>query len=438
MFGYAKMNDETVEKETITLYDLKFEYKNEYLSDKEKESDHKEENLKNNKFYKIDDKKQKELENVFKQVKTYIKLNYNFKNSFKENKPGNLPEILFNINKTEQNKYLCTIYDLIFFSKNIEIETQEFILFVEKLDNKDLIFLVFNEKKYELLIYRLIPEKNEYFLSQKIIETFEGYKQKYKKKPKNDPFFYYKKEEETNEPIEFSLFYIKSISRNRFFCISNYGIQMYALNEKKEYELILVEPYEKIDFIYEIDENNFIFGLNLRRVEGYGRCSYDYSFYYNLFLNKIELKNIDKKENKSNNNNLDNLKLKEKLKFSFISQTMFQANFSSDLMFDIEAYFSDFVILKNKFFIIMIKYSIFIFNMETGKEIKRFEIEFDDYKIKDDYFFKVNYYRYFKIDIKKWDAPENDEFILLVNNNVILFKLNEENSSKISLNILNY
>ena len=32
MFGYAKMNDETVEKETITLYDLKFEYKNEYLS----------------------------------------------------------------------------------------------------------------------------------------------------------------------------------------------------------------------------------------------------------------------------------------------------------------------------------------------------------------------------------------------------------------------
>jgi hypothetical protein len=200
---------------------------------------------------------------------------------------------------------------------------------------------------------------------------------------------------------------------------------MYALNEKKEYELILVEPYEKIDFIYEIDENNFIFGLNLRRVEGFGWCGNSYNFYYNLFLNKIELKNIDKKENKSNNNNLDNLKLKEKLKFSFISQTMFQAKFSSPLVEDIKVYFSDFVILKNKFFIIMIKYSIFIFNMETGKEIKRFKI-------------KVDNCRYFITDIKKWDAPENDEFILLVNNNVILFKLNEENSSKISLNILNY
>ena len=227
-----------------------------------------------------------------------------------------------------------------------------------------------------------------------------------------------------NEPIEYSLFYIKGSSRNRFFCVSNYGIQMYALNEKKEYELILVEPYEKIDFIYEINENNFIFGLNLREVVGNGYCGNAKTCYYDLFLNKIELKIIDKKERKSNNNNLDNLKLKEKLKFSFISQTMFQANFSSKLMYEIKVYFSDFVILKNKFFIIMIKFSIFIFNIETGKEIKRFEIKVDDC-------------RYFKTDIKKWDAPENDEFILLVNNNVILFKLNEEKSS-ISLNILNY
>ena len=74
---------------------------------------------------------------------------------------------------------------------------------------------------------------------------------------------------------------------------------MYALNENKEYELILIESYEKIDFIYEIDENNFIFGLNLRRVEGYGFCGNAYTCYYDLFLNKIKLKNIDKIENKS-------------------------------------------------------------------------------------------------------------------------------------------
>jgi hypothetical protein len=243
-----------------------------------------------------------------------------------------------------------------------------------------------------------------------------------KKKPKRDPFFYDEEEEETNEPIEYSLFYIKGISRNRFFCVSNYGIQMYALNEKKEYELILVEPYEKIDFIYEINENNFIFGLNLREVVGNGYCGNAKTCYYDLFLNKIELKIIDKKERKSNNNNLDNLKLKEKLKFSFISQTMFKSNFSSPLIYDIGVHFSDFVILKNKYFIIMIRNSILIFNMETAQEIKRFEI-------------KVGCSQ---IDIKKWDCPENDEFILIARNNVYLFKLNEENSSKISLNILNY
>ena len=164
---------------------------------------------------------------------------------------------------------------------------------------------------------------------------------------------------------------------------------MYALNEKKEYELILVEPYEKIDFIYEIDENKFIFGLNLRSVKGFGWCGNSYSCYYNLFLNKIELKNIDKKENKSNNNNLDNLKLKEKLKFSFISQTMFQANFSSDLEYDIKDHFTDFVILRNKFFIIMIKFSIFIFNMKTGKKLKDLKLRLMILKLRILIFLKI-------------------------------------------------
>ena len=74
---------------------------------------------------------------------------------------------------------------------------------------------------------------------------------------------------------------------------------MYALNEKNEYELVLLESYERISFIYEMDTNKFIFGLNLWDVKGHGFCGNAYTYYYNLFLNKIELKNIDKIENKS-------------------------------------------------------------------------------------------------------------------------------------------
>ena len=178
-----------------------------------------------------------------------------------------------------------------------------------------------------------------------------------------------------------------------------------------------------------MDTNKFIFGLNLWDVKGHGFCGNAYTYYYNLFLNKIELKNIDKIENKSeqekskNIHNIDNLKLKEKLKFSFISQTIYESHYYSNGSFNIKVYFSDFVVLKNKFFIIMVKNNILIFNMETGKEIKRFKIEISEY---------------IKTDIKKWEIPENNEFILIIHNNVILFKLSEENSSKISLNIISY
>jgi hypothetical protein len=253
-------------------------------------------------------------------------------------------------------------------------------------------------------------------LTQKIKETIEGYEIEYN----------YKRsmfgEEEKAQPKAYKLYYIKAISGNRFFCVSNYGFKMYALNGKNEYELVLLEPYEKIDFIYEIDSDQFIFGLNIRKVEGYGFCGNAYTCYYHLLLNIIELKDIDKNQNNSKNNNL---KMNEKLKYSVISKTMFEFNCSNPLVFDTEIEFSDFVTLKNKYFIVMIEKSILIFNMETREEIKKFEINIDDYP-------------YFQSDIKKWDCPENDEFIMIVNNNVILFKLNEENSSEISLNILNY
>ena len=419
MFGYRNKEDDKVNKETITLYDLKFENKYKYYEKKE-DLKNKEENLSKNKFYKIDDKKKEELEKVFKQVKTKIKLSFNLtKSSYSQDTSITIPEIIYD-KKTIENKNLCLIYDQKNFSKILEIEIAAPFLFVEKLENKDYVFLTSNENNNELLIYRSMQGQNDknkgYILTQKIKETFEGYEIKY-----NYEMNMFGEEEKTHSK-EYNLYYIKAISGNRFFCVSNYGFKMYALNEKNEYELVLLEPYEKIDFIYEIDTDQFIFGLNIRKVEGYGFCGNAYTCYYRLLLNIIELKDIDKKQNKSKNNNL---KMKEKLKFSVISKTMFEFNFSVSLVFDIKVEFSDFVTLKNKYFIVMIQKSIIIFNMETKKEIKKFEINIDGHP-------------YFRSDIKKWDCPENDEFILILNNNVILFKLIEEKSNEINLSILNY
>ena len=410
---HLKIIDDEVEKETIKLFDFK---------NKEQELEHKEEYLNQKKYYRIDDKKLVELEKSFKQIKTKIKLGFGL-TPLSRRRVQFLPEFIFDIKKIGENKKIIILYDKKYCSKLIEIETSGIIFFVEKLGNGDLVFLVYykkeKEKESEILIYREIKdEKKGYYLSQKIKETIEGYEIKY----------------ERNKRIEYELYYIIPISKNRFFCISNYGFKIYALNEKNEYELILLEPYEKIDFIYEIDTNNFILGLNLRKVKGYGFCGNAYTCYYNLLLNKIELKNIDKTEksnnykesedNKNNNDNLGILKVREKLKYSFVCQEIFKYNHSSPLVSERRIFFSDFVVLKNKFFIIMVGNNIFFFNIENGKKLKRFEI--------------ISGHRFSQMDIKKWDCKENDEFVLIVGDYVILFKLIEDNSSKISLNILNY
>ena len=281
--------------EVITLHDLKFETED----SKNEESDKKEENLKNNKYYQIDVEKQKELENVFGQVKAYLKLNVNLKKYFiGYEKSGKIPDILFDIKKIDVNNNIFTLFDEKKLSKEIEIKIPYNILYIEKLDNKDLIFLVFKEKNYELLVYRFMPEQKEenkkYVLSQTIKESIEGYKQRYIHRDTN----FDDEDEGKDEPIEYNSYYIKCISGNRFFSVSNYGFKMYVLNEKKEYELVLLKTFEKISFIQEINKNKFIFGLNLRTVHGYGFCGNAYTVYNNLLLYKVDLIEYDKRNNK--------------------------------------------------------------------------------------------------------------------------------------------
>ena len=401
--------------EVITLHDLKFETED----SKNQESDKKEENLKNNKYYKIDVEKQKELENVFGQVKAYVKLNVNLEKYFiGYKKAGKIPDILFDIKKIDENNNIFTLFDEKKLSKEIEIKIPYNILYIEKLDNKDLIFLVFKEKNYELLVYRFMPEQKEenkkYVLSQTIKESIEGYEQRYTNFDDDD------EDEGKDEPIEYNSYYIKGISGNRFFLVSNYGFKMYALNEKKEYELVLLKTFEKISFIEEINKNKFIFGLNLRTVHGYGFCGNAYTVYNNLLLYKVDLIEYDKRNNKKIDNdiNLENLKLKEK-KFSIVHHKIYGSNFSSPLVSEKTVNFSDYVVLKNKFFIIMVKKTLLIFELEKKNFLKKFKIKADNNK-------------YFQVDIKNWNSVGNDEFIMTINNNLILFRLYEENSSEIS------
>ena len=152
----------------------------------EKEAENKEEDLNKIKYYKIEAKKKEELEKAFREIKTRIKLNKNLKEQLNRfySKQGNLrlPEIIFDIKQGKNNNNICIIYDKNS-SKATEIEIPSTTIFVERLDNKDLIFVDHNGFNYELLVYRLMSgkknEKKGYFLNQKIKETIEGFKIKY-------------------------------------------------------------------------------------------------------------------------------------------------------------------------------------------------------------------------------------------------------------------
>ena len=157
-------NSETDKIDTINLSDFKFDEENEKI----------EQNKKN--YIKIKDKKGEELEKVFGQKKTIIELNYDLGKYFEL---GNFPEIIYDI-KEEENKYICIVYNEKKFN-SIRFEIQGRILYVEKLDNKDLILLISNHNEdnnesdgkdneskkdyYWILVYKFIPEQNIYSLN---------------------------------------------------------------------------------------------------------------------------------------------------------------------------------------------------------------------------------------------------------------------------------
>jgi hypothetical protein len=165
-----------------------------------------------------------------------------------------------------------------------------------------------------------------------------------------------------------------------------------------------------------------------------------------LFLEKVILDNIDtneinkkinsiKKEDinydywKDRKTKLDENELKkifESLKFTHIENIIF--SYLSKKTFH---KFSDYVILKKKYFIIMVDFNILIFDALKGKKLKEYEI------LKET---ENNLYKSKNIKIQKWNNINDNEFIMTEGENIFLFELNEnENSLKdIELKIIAY
>jgi hypothetical protein len=227
-------------------------------------------------------------------------------------------------------------------------------------------------------------------------------------------------------PKKYAVIFIKGISGNRFICFTNYEFKIYSLNDKNEYSSDLLSTHSQgINMMNEINENTFIFCINNHCGASLGGPSHDRLKIEIIKLNKIKNNDLYMKEVQEEMDsyymeidNIENIKKVIKtLKLSCSCKEIFKYSTyygSHD--------FSDGIFIKDKYFIIMVDSNILIFNVEDGKQLKRYETN-----ISSDYYGHIN--------IKKWNNAEDNQFIIFQNGYIILFELNDDEAENVKLKI---
>ena len=384
---YKNKTEEEIEKE---LYDEKEKLSKESLE----------------KYYKIEKGKDKELEKIFKSFKS--KIHYRGLNYLDKGKFWSLSNNLF------------TMFDSVTFKKIYEIKfnEKERVKSVIELDNNDLVFMIefdFYSGKSQyasyLFIYRLQNEK--YILFQKIKEDQTGYETQ----KSFSGCFQHSKSFELNK--------IKKLSYNKIMSISNYGIRIYALDKKKEYSMVLMDIHsEGLEQIYEIDEKNLIFCTKIHYGDSLGSPAHDF-----LKIEKVNLIKITNKDLTNNNKKEHDLDKKEESKRTVSSSKLISfcwevLEYSTHGGYH---YFSNLIILKQKYFIIMIDYYLLVFDLSTGNQLARYKIAKKGEK-------KLYYDKFNKIE--KWNNINDNEFFINKGGYITLFELDDTNG--ITLKIIAY
>jgi len=258
--------------------------------------------------------------------------------------------------------------------EEIEHHSKNFISVIE-LENYDLI-LLFEEKT----VIEIIRNSDEPF------PTYCNYKLYIYRLKNEDNKYYFYQEIKINEKKT-----IKKLSGNRFLSISYKEVEIYSLNNNNQYSCIKIFPISNVFQCYEINENQFIFLTNNTKI------------------------NYNKK------NRIEN---KEKFSFKifYCNKLLYEYDIKSN------ENFSDFIVLKNKYGIFMIENNLLIIDILKNNLIKKYTILYlnNDNKLTE---LKNN-------KIIKWNNINDNEFVLINNGNITLFKLNDK--SGINLKIIAY
>ena len=344
-------------------------------------------------YNKIDKQKMKELVSAFNQITLKVIFN---------GEPKILREGIFYTLSDNCFK----MYDSKYFKKLLEIKFNSLIISAIQLDNNDLIFACSDNGIFQILVYRL--KEKQYFEIQKIIENGLGFQARYG----NHGFC-----GNTAYKIKYKIDDLKAISRNRFICISNYGLKIYSLNENNEYSLVLLQEHlNDVKIIHEINNNKFILCTKKNLDDTYRKND-------KIIIEIIELKEITKQEL--------NDKLIELNNYGYQS-----CSFNEIIKLEKRHkrfHLSNYIIIKKKYFMVLIDNSIFIIDLFNGNLLKKYEILINLIFNGNDSLFI-----YKLINIQKWNNPEDNEFIIFIEKNIILFELNEDENGVVNLKILNY
>ena len=197
--------------------------------------------------------------------------------------------------------------------------------------------------------------------------------------------------------------------------------------------------------IYEVNGNEFIFCVDeYISASFYEPSSYNLLIIEKIELNKIKTNEINEKINRStkkesdcrkrffileNNENFDENEIKkrlESLKLIHHSKKLYSYG-RTELGF--HKFSSDYIVLKNKYFLIMIDNNILIFDILKGTKLKEYTILEGGDK---------NLYINRIIKIQKWNSINDNEFIMIDYGNIFLFELIENSLKGIELKIISY
>ena len=361
--------------------------------------------------YKINIQKMIELRNIFTTEKLRV-----YCDDFFDLENGKVCLVL-------GNKYL--ICDKNYFNKLFEIQKkildlkyQKFeyslfpkkeILFMIELDNHDLV-ICYDYFIYYFDIYRLSRD-GVYFLYQRIEDSNDGHHNT-RKLTINNCHIYYKLKK------------VIKLKKNRFMLISTYGIKIYSLDYYFKPTIILINDFnESIEDCYKLNENQFIF-FNSELILPEIKFTIEKICINNItneekYRRLFELKNDDYFGNKV----LNRIEKKSEtiisnLVLSISRKKIFETKCNSA----IEQWKFHGVYFRKKNFIASISNHLLIFDLLNFELIKDFI--FVEEKITNPICITGNKIIK-KTLIRKWNNSNDNQFLLIWENFIILFELNE-------------